>query len=45
MIISHGAICSISYIKSYLIPKYYMYFRTYLFENILKNIKNFELIE
>ena len=38
-IISQTAGSSISYIQCYIVPKYYMYFRTYIFENILHRYK------
>ena len=33
-ILSQTTASGISYIQSYIVPKYYMYFRTYIFKNI-----------
>ena len=38
-ILSQTTSSGISYIQSYIIPKYYMYFRTYIFKNILHKYK------
>ena len=37
--VSRFAKCGITYLQSYIIPNYYMYFRTYLFKNILEKYK------
>ena len=38
-ILSQTTASGISYIQSYIVPKYYMYFRTYIFKNILHKYK------
>ena len=38
-ILSQSTSSGISYIQSHIIPKYYMYFRTYIFKNILHKYK------
>jgi ABC-type bacteriocin/lantibiotic exporters, contain an N-terminal double-glycine peptidase domain len=38
-ILSQSTASGISYIQSYIVPKYYMYFRTYIFKNILHKYK------
>ena len=40
--ISRIASCGISYLQSHIIPNYYMYFRTYLFKNILEKYKRIQ---
>ena len=37
--ISRIASCGITYLQSYIVPNYYMYFRTYLYKNILEKYK------
>ena len=37
--ISRIANCGITYLQSYIVPNYYMYFRTYLYKNILEKYK------
>jgi len=37
--ISRIAQCGITYLQSYIIPNYYMYFRTFLYKNILEKYK------
>ena len=38
-ILSQSSILGLTYIQTYVVPKYYMYFRTYLFNNILHRYK------
>ena len=38
-IMSQCAVLGITYIQTYIVPKYYMYFRTFLFDNILHRYK------
>ncbi len=38
-IISQCAVLGITYLQTYIVPKYYMYFRTFLFDNILHRYK------
>ena len=38
-ILSQSSILGLTYIQTYVVPKYYMYFRTYLFDNILHRYK------
>ena len=38
-IISQCAVLGITYIQTYIVPKYYMFFRTFLFDNILHRYK------
>ena len=45
-IISQSCVCGINYIQTYIVPKYYMYLRTYIFDNILKKYKkNYKTID
>ena len=34
-ILSQGTSAGVSYIQAHIVPKYYMYFRTYIFKNIM----------
>lgn len=38
-ILSQGTSAGVSYIQAHIVPKYYMYFRTYIFKNIMHKYK------